>query len=239
MAENSCIAEHFSRFGNLAESDFELLKQLELDAQEYPAGSTLCEAGSPASRFFTLIQGWAGIIRHFPDGRRQVLDLYLPGQIMRLRELGAEQARSDLVALTDVVACPFPRERITDLLAASVGLAQALMLTLTAEQALLTERIVNVARRPALERLAHFLLELHSRLGATSPSFELPLNQELIGDLLGLSSVHVSRTLSKLRQDGLVEHENGSVYLRDITRLRTLSGFCDRYLYRPDTPSPA
>lgn len=239
MAKTSCIVDHFSRYSDLAAGDVELLAQLELNARNYPAGSILCEAGSRASHFFTLIDGWSGVLRHFPDGRRQVLDLYLPGQIMRLRELGAEEARSDLVALTDVVACPFPRQHISELVAASLTLAQALILTLTAEQALLTERIVNVARRPALERLAHFLLELHFRLGATTPSFQMPLNQELIGDLLGLSSVHVSRTLSKLRQDGLVEHANGQIRLLDIDRLRSLSGFCEQYLCRPGNAQSA
>lgn len=231
MAETSCIVPHFNRFSDLAASDVELLRQLELDARDYPAGATLCAAGSPATHFFTLMQGWAGIIRHFPDGRRQVLDLYLPGQIMRMREFGAEQAASDLVALTDVVACPFPRENIDALLAASATLARALILTLTAEQALLTERIVNVARRPADERLAHFLLELHSRLGG-APRFDLPLNQELIGDLLGLSSVHVSRTLSKLRKAGLIEQDNDGVHLLDLDGLRSLSNFSEKYLHR-------
>lgn len=233
MANSSCIVEHFGRFSELAPSDIELLKQLELDARDYPAGSVLCQAGERAHHFFTLIQGWAGVIRHFPDGRRQVLDLYLPGQIMRLREIGAPEARSDLVALTDVVACPFPRERVDELLAASVELGKALILTLTAEQALLTERIINVARRPAIERLAHFLLELHFRLGADSDRFELPLNQELIGDLLGLSSVHVSRTLSKLRKDGLIAQDNGTIQLLDVGHLRRLSDFCEQYLSRP------
>ncbi len=232
MAETSCIVQHFSLFSDLADSDVELLVQLELDAREYPAGTVLCAAGSPATHFFTLMQGWAGIIRHFPDGRRQVLDLYLPGQIMRLREFGAQQARSDLVALTDVVACPFPRERVDELLAASATLARALILTLTAEQALLTERIVNVARRPAVERLGHFLLELCSRLGG-GLRFDLPLNQELIGDLLGLSSVHISRTLSKLRKAGLIEQDDGGVRLLDPDGLSNLSGFNEQYLCRP------
>lgn len=238
MSDTSCIVEHFGRFGALSASDLDLLKQLELDAREYPAGSVLCAAGSRADHFFTLVRGWAGIVRHFADGRRQILDLYLPGQIMRLREWGAEQAQSDLVAFTDLVACPFPRERISELLASSPALAAALMLTLTAEQSLLTERIVNVARRPAPERLAHFLLELHFRLGVQASEFELPLNQELIGDLLGLSSVHVSRTLGKLRRAGLVEQDNGCIRLPDLDGLRKLSGFSDHYLTRAGGTGP-
>lgn len=233
MTDSSCIVDQFKRFGDLEAGEVELLQQLELDPKTYPAGTIVCEAGSTAAHLFTLVAGWAGIVRHFADGRRQVLDLYLPGQIMRLRELGAGQARSDLVAFTDITACPFPRARINDLLAASPRLAETLLLTLTAEQAILTERIINVARRPALERVAHFLLELRFRLDAETETFELPLTQELIGDLLGLSSVHVSRTLGRLRKAGLAKVAAGQVHLQDAAALETLSGFRKEYLSRP------
>jgi len=233
MADSICIVDQFKRFSNLEAGETELLQQLQLDAKTYPAGTVLCEAGSTASHLFTLVAGWAGIVRHFADGRRQVLDLYLPGQIMRLGELGSAQARSDLIAFTDVTVCPFPRARVNDLLAASPRLAEALLLTLTAEQAILTERIINVARRPALERVAHFLLELRFRLDTETGAFELPLTQELIGDLLGLSSVHVSRTLGRLRKAGLAEVAEGRVHIRDTAALETLSGFRKDYLSRP------
>lgn len=236
MTEISCIVDRFTCFTALNAEEIELLHQLEQDRKTFPAGTVLCAAGSIATHFFTLVEGWAGIVRNFADGRRQVLDLYLPGQIMRLRELGAEQAQSDLVAFTDIVACPFPRAKIDQLLA-HPRLAAALMLTLTAEQALLTERITNVARRPALQRMAHFLLELRFRLSADTGSFELPLTQELIGDLLGLSSVHVSRTLSRLRELKLAEINERSVDLLNLPALETLSGFSTDYLRRPSLAS--
>lgn len=232
MTEISCMIDRFAQFTELDTEQIELLHQLEQDRKSFPAGTVLCAAGSIATHFFTLIEGWAGIVRNFADGRRQVLDLYLPGQIMRLRELGASQAQSDLVAFTDIVACPFPRARIHQLLA-HPRLAAALILTLTAEQALLTERITNVARRPALARMAHFLLELRFRLSAETRSFELPLTQELIGDLLGLSSVHVSRTLGRLRKLKLAEINDRSVSLLDLPALESLSGFRTDYLCRP------
>ncbi len=232
----SCIVDRFTQFAVLGAEEIALLSELELDPRSYAAGTVLCKAGSTATQLFTLVKGWAGIVRHFADGRRQVLDLYLPGQIMRLRELGSEQAQSDLLAFTDIVACPFPRERIDELLARP-RLAGALLLTLTAEQGLLTERITNVARRPALERMAHFLLELRTRLGAETGAFELPLTQDVIGDMLGLSSVHVSRTLGRLRRLGLVHMADGQVRLLDIGALETLSGFQVGYLSRPGLPA--
>lgn len=233
MASSSLIAAHFRKFRALDADEEALLESLELDPQPYPAGSFLCQAGTVAAHFFTLMEGWAGAIRHFADGRRQVLDLYLPGQVMRLRELGSEQAQSDLVALTDVVACPFPGEKLSELLLQAPRLAETLLMIMAGDQALLTERITNIARRPAPERLGHFLLELGVRLGGRPDQFELPLNQSLIGDLLGLSAVHISRTFSLLRREGLISCAAGSVRILDLPALRERCGFRERYLSQP------
>ena len=233
MQANSCVIDHFKRFGELRAQEQALLQQLEQDPQHYPAGTILCESGSNATHFFTLTEGWAGIVRHFADGRRQILDLYLPGQIMRLREMGSAHAQCDLVAFTDIVACPFPHRRISDLLSPSPRLAEALLLSLMSDQALLTERIINIARRPALERVAHFILELRYRLRAEQEAFDVPLTQELLGDLLGLSSVHVSRTLGKLRSAGLIKTDDGKISILNAEGLEQTCGFCVKYLVSP------
>lgn len=233
MSGKGSIVDQFSGFGQLKPEETELLQSLELNPKAYPAGSVLCEAGSSAKQFFTLIDGWAGVIRYMADGRRQVLDIYLPGQIMRLREIGSDQAQSDLVALTDVLACPFPRHRLSKLIAASPRLAEILLMTLGSEQAVLNQRITIIARRPALERLAHFLLELAMRLGNDIHEYPLPLNQEMIGDVLGLSSVHVSRTFSRLRKAGLLEFDSGTLRIMNMPALRELSGFTGDYLAKP------
>ncbi|TVQ71433.1 MAG: helix-turn-helix domain-containing protein [Chromatiaceae bacterium] len=95
---------------------------------------------------------------------------------------------------------------------------------------MLTERIINIGRRPATERLAHFLLEMKVRVCPATNEFALPLNQTVIGDALGLSAVHVSRTLRHLREQGWVEMDNGHVCLRDIDALVKLSDFNPAYL---------
>lgn len=230
MSGKGCIVDQFEKSRELAPSELELLARLEREPRSYRAGAILCEAGSPATHFFTLVEGWAGVVRHLADGRRQILDIYLPGQIMRLREMGWDKAHSDLVALTDVVACPFPREHLTELIAASPRLAETLIMIMAGEQAILTQRITIIARRPALERLSHFLLELRMRLGDDLHEYALPLNQEMVGDALGLSSVHVSRTFARLRKAGLLEFERGTVRIRNLPELARLGGFTGDYL---------
>jgi CRP-like cAMP-binding protein len=98
------------------------------------------------------------------------------------------------------------------------------------------EHLIDVGRRSALERVAHFLLELLTRLQAIGlaeeRSYLMPLTQELIGDALGLSVPHVSRTLKQLREEDLVAIEGQRVIIKDVEALSKLADFERMYLGR-------
>ncbi len=102
------------------------------------------------------------------------------------------------------------------------------------QQALLTERLVNLARRSAKQKLAHFILEVYQRLRQTGPEggcqMRLPMSQELLADLLGLSPVHVSRTFTALSEDGLVHRDRHRLTIPDLQTLARQGEFDDRYL---------
>ena len=230
MSINSCIVERFSELRELDEQEKDLLGNLERDLKSYPTGERLQAIGDPASQFFTLHSGWACSVRVLADGQRQVLDIFLPGQVMGLREMGFDKSHAEIVALTDVEACPFPRTRLKELLEEAPRLGELFFIVMAREQAMLTERMISIGRRPALKRIAHFLLEFKVRLGCSDDEFEFPLNQPVIGDALGLSAVHVSRTLSTLRKRGLVASENGTIRLLDVEHLIDLAEFERGYL---------
>ncbi len=227
---DSCIISQFDRIVDLSTDEVGLLEALERDPRSHAEGKTLWETGAPVREFHTLMRGWACSMCLLPGGERQVLEVFLPGQIMGLRELGFDRTQSALVALTEIEACPFPRASLVTLFKQSARLAELLFLLQTREQSMLTERIISVGRRPAAERLAHFVLEIKSRLGTTDLIFEFPLRQELIGDALGLSSVHVSRTLSQLREDRLMCVSGGRVEILDLDGLIDFCGFNRAYL---------
>ncbi len=229
-APQSCIVEQFSHFAELNDDEKALLQELERDAREYKAGTILAAAGGQSDRFFTLRSGWACAIRTLADGQRQVLDIFLPGQIMGLREMSFNTNLSDFIALTPLVACPFPRSRVTDIFDRAPRLTDLFFLILAREQSMLIERVINIGRRNAAQRLAHFVVEMKVRLKLSTSEFELPLNQAIIGDALSLSSVHVSRTFKALRKMGLLEAHNGSVRICDLEGLIEFSGFDRTYL---------
>lgn len=227
---DSCIIPHFQAYADLQPSEAELLKTLELNPRDYSAGDVVRARGEQATSFFTLSSGWAYACRQMADGERQVLDIFLPGQIMGLREVGHGRSLSDFVALTDIQVCPFPKTRITELFKQAPRLADLFMLTMAREQSILVERLVNLGRRPADQRLAHFILEMKTRIASDLLEFRLPMSQSIIGDALGLSSVHVSRTLKSLEQRDLVAMCGNQVRINNYQALSEFANYDATYL---------
>src|SRR5262249_8459524 len=129
--------------------------------------------------------------------------------------------------------------------------SKALFWSALCETAILGEHLTDAARRSAYERISHFLLELFVRLGeaglTNGMSFLMPLTQELIGDALGLTTVHVNRTFRALRADNLISIRDKSITILDFEALSQLSDFENSYLGesartmrdRLDHPAPA
>lgn len=228
--QDSCVVNHFQQFADLTPEEIHLLTALEKDPRVYPADTAIASIGSVADRFFTLRSGWACAIRTLADGQRQVLDIFLPGQIMGLREIGFDRNLSELYALTEVKACSFPRQRLTDIFDQAPRLTDLFFLNLAREQSMLIERVVNIGRRNAAERLAHFIIEMKTRLNQKTNAFMLPMNQTVIGDALSLSSVHVSRTFKHLKSIGLISTKDGIISIQNLDGLIDFSGFDRSYL---------
>lgn len=228
--EKSCIVQQFNRYAELTEQEAALLDSLEREPREYQAGETLYDEGADAACFFTLRSGWAYASRTLADGERQVLDIFLPGQIMGLREVGFNRSLSTITLLTDAVVCPFPKQQLTEIFEESPRLSALFFLALAYEESILIERIINISRRSSAKRLAHFIVEMKLRLHKDSDQFELPMNQAIIGDTLGMSAVHVSRSLKCLREQNLVSMEDGRVNICDLSGLTAYAEFEAAYL---------
>nr|WP_298377357.1 Crp/Fnr family transcriptional regulator [uncultured Halomonas sp.] len=232
--EDSCIIRLFSNYCALSEDDKRLLHRLEESPIDTQAGQVLWKECDKATEFCTISKGWAYSFRNMGDGSRQILELYLPGDIIGMREFAFSQRLTGLAMIDDGVICHFPHHRLMEVFRTSTTLTAVLFAIASRHQALLTERLVNLARRSAQQRLAHFIYEMYERLNQTCAvnggHFRLPLSQEQIGDALGLSSVHVSRTFSSLREQKLVLRERHRVCLPDPQALAKVAEFDNRYL---------
>jgi CRP-like cAMP-binding protein len=173
---------------------------------------------------FTLYAGWAFSWTATPDGRRQVLDFHLPGDLVERTEDGAE-----VEALTDASFCILARDRLCDIMGRDAGVALAYAEGLSRDRARLRERLTSLGRRDAVGRVAHLLLEVHGRIqrrgGGDARGGPVPLKQAHIADALGLSVEHANRALAVLRKDNLATLSKGRLDILDRQGLEAVAGW--------------
>ena len=230
----SCILKHFSSYAELTREDEELLVSLEKSPTQIAAETELFHEGDDAQAFYTVLKGWLFSYRNLEDGTRQVLDIYVPGDVIGLREFAFSGRLTGVTAQTEVELCEFPKQRITEVFSQSVLLSSLFFAIAAREQAVLLERLVNLGRRSASQKMAHFILEMFARLKRTNHytenRFAMPLPQHILSDALGLSTVHVSRTFKELKQEELVFREGATIVVPDLERLKDFAGFSPHYL---------
>ncbi len=171
-------------------------------------------------------EGWAAQYRLLPDGRRQIITLFLPGDYCEPQWLLQGRATLPIVALTRVRARMLPHSRIQ---ARAPHEEDSMIRVLDAILALLRNRekwIFNLGRMTATERLCNLLCELHSRLAARNRVLQdrcaMPLTQYDFADIVGISPVHVNRVLQTLRGEGLVDLKGRWMQVRDLVALKRL-----------------
>ena len=182
--------------------------------------------------------GFACRYRDLPDGRRQILSILVPGDVIDLRQFVLGGAQPLMAALSPLSMNAIPNGSLLKLLETSPRATRALWSTTLVEESISREWLVSIGKRSALERVAHLLCEIYLRLAAvgrnTGSRFPLPLTQSELADVLGLSTVHVNRTLQELRKSGLITFQSGMVELFDFDALATLGLFSPGYLHLRD-----
>ncbi|MFU8816574.1 MAG: Crp/Fnr family transcriptional regulator [Pseudomonadales bacterium] len=166
---------------------------------------------------------------HTVGGERRIVNLYVPGDSIYLQD--EVHAGYSLIALTDVV------------LRASSTSDAALEQQRAQSHRTLVERLLRISHGNATQRLSYLLAEIHHRLSVNgfchSPTFEFPVSQALVADMLALSSVHVCRTLKQLREGGYVTLRSGSVEIHDLEALYELGEFDAPTKVQPAAAKPA
>ncbi|MEA3252820.1 MAG: Crp/Fnr family transcriptional regulator [Pseudomonadota bacterium] len=230
----SCIFTKLGQFISLGEHDQQLLRKLEKTPYRAIVNQTLWSSGDRVDQLYTIKSGWAYTCRDNLDGNRQVVDILLPGDILGLRELTFATHLSHARMLTEGVICPFPHHRIVDIIESSTPLTIALMASLSRQESMLSERMLMSVHRSARSRIAHFFVETFTRLSRVRTiemgCFYLPISQKVLGEILGLTSVHISRSLSALERDHVLIKHRDHVEILDREKLYEEADFDGRYL---------
>lgn len=219
----------------LAQPDLAMLARAADDARTYPVRHSFLTLGRPVAEPLLVLQGWAARVRVLPDGRRQFMSFYLPGEVIGATHHAMPIASATVVALTECVVCLAPAA------APGSALAQAYAIGAALDEAYLLGHVVQLGRLNAQERIGDFLLEIYERLSlaglTVGGSFEMPLTQEMLADALGLTPVHVNRMIQQARRDGELMWKSGRVLLRDPERTaRTIGRFSPQVTAVPIVP---
>lgn len=222
--------------GNLSDEAADALMGCRMRNRLVKSGQSLLQQGEPVNTLFWIESGWAMRHSSLACGRRQILNLLLPGDIGDLQGLVDTRADHSVTAMTQLMVSEVDAPRFLELIERNAEVSAALLWSVVQEEGILREHIVRIGRRSARIRLAHLLLELVRRQalggGPSDGRLEAKLTRDVLADSLGLTPVHISRTLSELRRSGLVAlEERGRLRVTDIGELARQADYDTRYLH--------
>ena len=234
MLQNSPFARKLGAFVTLSDEDLATLERLHRRRRSFAAGVDLVHEGQIGQSAYILAKGWVCSYKLLPNGGRQIVDFQIPGDFLGLRSVLFRTADHNIEPVTAVEASEVIIDDLLTAFATTPRLATAVLWAASRDEAMVVEHLVGIGRRNALERMAHYLLELGARLKlvgmATNAGYKCPLSQYMLADALGLSAVHVNRVLRELREMGLLTFQRSHVTFDDFDRLVTLADFDKTYL---------
>jgi len=197
-------------------------------------GQEIVYEGQSQHAAYLLHEGWVCSYKLLQDGRRQTIDIQIPGDFLGLRSVLLRTSDHSFVTLTDVEVSRIRTQTIWETFRSAPNLALALLWAASRDEAIVVEHLVSIGRRDPFSRTAHFLLELGARMKlvgyGTASGYECPLSQSVLADALGITAIHLNRVLRQLREANLLVFRKGRVTFLDKGKLVELTGFDPDYL---------
>ena len=199
------------------------------------AGSIVKLEGESSGVVYFVKSGWLAASKSTADGRRLIVDVVLPGEVLEPGYTIGDVSLVEIEALSRAVIVPVPREDWLRRLEHQPGLAAALDRQRRAATARMAGRMLRLGKGSADSRIAFALFELCLRSSAADPTgdcaMRIPMTQQQLGDFCGLSSVHVCRTMRRLVRDGLIEVSGKmNIAIRDSDALAEIAEVCPETL---------
>lgn len=240
MSSESALVRKLTAFSKLAPQELKCLADLQSQPRKIGRQTELVHEGQSGHSAFILQDGWAYCYKLLRNGRRQVINFPLSGDFMGLRSVLLRTSDHSFATLTEATVSEVSGARMLEAFHELPRLGIAILWAASRDEAMVVEHLVDIGRRDALERMAHLFLELGKRLQLigypAEAGFECPLTQEILADALGLSIVHVNRTLRQLREREIITLKSGTVVIHDLERLGEVAEFDNHYLDHSSDP---
>lgn len=225
--EESALVLKLGQFLDLSPEESAILRTLGGPRRRLPAGETLVAQGDGPVAAVLLHDGWAIRHRTLRDGRRQIIDFLLPGDLCDPSSFVTTRADFSITAISAVTCTSVEAQEVLALLKRSPRLGAMLWWLESQEEFAMRAHLVAVGRLSAHERVAYLIWELWTRLRAVrralDHSFEMPATQDMIADATGLSQVHVSRTLNRLEREGVIQRTERHYRILEPAQLMALA----------------
>jgi CRP-like cAMP-binding protein len=232
------LARKLESYATFQPGDREALLALPHEVKTIEAASYLVREGDVTTRSCGMLSGFTYRHKIVADGARQILSIHMRGDMVDLQNSILRVADHNVQALTACEIAFIPRDAVKRLAFERPGIGLAMWYDTLVDGSIFREWIANVGRRDSRTRLAHVLCEFALRLETaglgTHTKWELPMTQEQLADVTGLTSVHVNRTLKTLAIDGLISRNKRSVTVTDWKALARAGDFQSGYLHLPE-----
>ena len=210
------------------------IQSMKTGEERFQPADLVTEEGAIEAPLYTLLSGWAFRYRTLPDGRRQILNFLLPGDLIGVQSNFLGEAAHGVESMGQTVFCRLARSKMWDLYRNHPELAFDVTWLTAHEEGLVDETLLSVGRRTAMERIATLLLYLYKRAAvigmAADGVVETPLRQTHLADALGLSRAHVNETLGRLEKKGLFRFQRGRLEILNPKALESLADYYDQPL---------
>jgi CRP-like cAMP-binding protein len=233
--EHDVLIRKLRSISPLSDDEKRCLLKLPLSVQQIEPDQDIVREGDRPSDCCLVIEGLTCRYKLTEQGKRQIFSFHTPGDIPDLQSLHLKVMDHNLRTLTPCKVAFIRHESIAQLARECPRVGDLLWRDTLIDAAVFREWMLGIGRRSAYTRIAHLLCEVFIRLkavGLTSGyECEFPITQNEIGDALGLSTVHVNRSLQELRADGLIELQRGTLTILDWNGFKTAGEFDPTYLH--------
>jgi CRP-like cAMP-binding protein len=200
------------------------------------ADKDLVREGDKPSDCNLLLDGMVCRYKILEDGKRQIFSFHIPGDIFDAQSFLLETMDHSVATLTPCEIAPVPHTRMREITESYPRIARAIWKDTLVDAAIFRTWMASIGRRSAYQRIAHLMCEMVTKLHAVGLAddhhrISWPMTQNELGDALGLSLVHVNRTLQELRGENLIQLESGVLVVHDWGALQHAAMFEPLYLH--------
>ncbi|MCX7646390.1 MAG: Crp/Fnr family transcriptional regulator [Rhodobacteraceae bacterium] len=236
VACTACPLRCLPAFVPMSEEEVAFMERFKVGELRVDRGTTILMEGSSSPQLFTVLSGMGLRYKTLENGRRQVVNLVLPGDFLGLQAGLLGDMKHSVEATTAMVLCVFSRADLWQMFRAQPERAYDLTWIAAVEEHFLGETLATLGQRDATERVAWALHRIHARLVALglkrAGAVPLPFRQQDLADALGLSLVHTNKTLKRLAQRQLAKWSGGALRIPDPDALAALA------MVEPGAPEP-